>query len=138
MNNFSGAFNDAQLALKIEPKNHAIIAYLQHLTVLIQQKQKEANSLESRVNQMMSLCFEYQENSEKRLQAINNLIVLVREKAAAELVFEKDGAQQLLKVVSTDNDPEMVIAGLRVFVEFMNHDKLVSHLYVYSLRLSPS
>ncbi|KAL5014688.1 hypothetical protein ScPMuIL_008958 [Solemya velum] len=116
------AYKDAALLLKVDPKNGAIQPILKRLNPVIHDKVKQENSLASRLSQMGDLAFEPTEDAEKRLQAINNLIVLAREEAGAHKICQEETLHQLTKLLDDKNN-DLVLASVRVLSCVTNKSK---------------
>lgn len=66
-------------------------------------------------------------------QAANNLIILGREEAGAERIFQNNGVSLLLQLIETKN-PELVLAAVRTLSEMCTgHKARVSSLRCYCL-----
>uniref|UniRef100_A0A8D0CGJ0 Protein unc-45 homolog B n=1 Tax=Scleropages formosus TaxID=113540 RepID=A0A8D0CGJ0_SCLFO len=102
------AFKDVQRCATIEPKNKTFLETLRRLGAEIQQKLKTTFSTDSRVQNMFDILLE-EENTGK---AANNLIVLAREDAGAERIFQNNGMSLLIQLIDTGK-PEMVLAAIR-------------------------
>lgn len=106
------AFKDVQRCATIEPKNKTFLETLRRLGADIQAKLKTTFSTDSRVQNMFDILFDEEMETEKREKAANNLIVLSREDAGAERIFQNNGVQLLLNMIETGK-PEMILASVR-------------------------
>ncbi|KAK9970971.1 hypothetical protein ABG768_026872 [Culter alburnus] len=106
------AFKDVQRCATIEPKNKTFLETLRRLGAEIQQKLKTTFSTDSRVQNMFDILFSDESDKEKREKAANNLIVLAREDAGAERIFENNGVPLLVQLIDTGK-PEMILAAVR-------------------------
>lgn len=106
------AFKDVQRCATIEPKNKTFLETLRRLGAEIQAKLKTTFSTDSRVQNMFDILLDEEMETDKREKAANNLIVLSREDAGAERIFQNNGVQLLLNMIETGK-PEMILAAVR-------------------------
>ncbi|XP_035999482.1 protein unc-45 homolog B isoform X1 [Fundulus heteroclitus] len=105
------AFKDVQRCATLEPKNKTFLETLRRLGGEIQAKLKTTFSTDSRVQNMFDILLDEEMDKEKKEKAANNLIVLSREDAGAERIFENNGVPLLLNMVETGK-PEMILAAV--------------------------
>uniref|UniRef100_A0A6I8PAR0 Protein unc-45 homolog B n=1 Tax=Ornithorhynchus anatinus TaxID=9258 RepID=A0A6I8PAR0_ORNAN len=106
------AFKDAQRCATLQPRNETFRETLRRLSAGIQAKLHDQFSTDSRVRTMFAILLDENSEAEKREKAANNLIVLGREEAGAEMIFRNDGVGLLLKLLETRR-PELVLAAVR-------------------------
>ncbi|KAM8866318.1 protein unc-45 homolog B isoform 1-T1 [Synchiropus picturatus] len=106
------AFKDVQRCATVEPKNKTFQETLRRLGAEIQAKLKTTFSTDSRVQNMFDILLGEEMDKEKMEKAANNLIVLSREDAGAERIFQNNGVQLLLNMIETGK-PEMILAAIR-------------------------
>uniref|UniRef100_A0A671U8G3 Protein unc-45 homolog B n=1 Tax=Sparus aurata TaxID=8175 RepID=A0A671U8G3_SPAAU len=106
------AFKDVQRCATLEPKNKTFLETLRRLGADIQAKLKTTFSTDSRVQNMFEILLDDEMEKDKREKAANNLIVLSREDAGAERIFQNNGVQLLLNMIETGK-PEMILAAVR-------------------------
>uniref|UniRef100_A0A8C2HUD4 Protein unc-45 homolog B n=2 Tax=Cyprinus carpio TaxID=7962 RepID=A0A8C2HUD4_CYPCA len=106
------AFKDVQRCATLEPKNKTFLETLRRLGADIQQKLKTTFSTDSRVQNMFDILFSDESDKEKQEKAANNLIVLAREDAGAERIFQNNGVPLLVQLIDTGK-PEMILAAIR-------------------------
>ncbi|XP_073322522.1 protein unc-45 homolog B [Pagrus major] len=106
------AFKDVQRCATLEPKNKTFIETLRRLGADIQAKLKTTFSTDSRVQNMFDILLDDEMEKDKREKAANNLIVLSREDAGAERIFQNNGVPLLLNMIETGK-PEMILAAVR-------------------------
>ncbi|KAM3852133.1 protein unc-45 homolog B [Vipera latastei] len=106
------AFKDVQRCATIEPRNQSFQEALRRLGTNIQEKLHFQFSTDARVQQMFEILLDEKSEKEKREKAANNLIVLGREEAGAERIFQNNGLNLLLKLIETKN-PELILAATR-------------------------
>lgn len=66
---------------------------------------------------MMDLAFETKGDSEKRETAMNNLLVLARERAGAEIMFNEKVVPKLIKILKLEKNEEIIIIAIRIIAE---------------------
>ncbi|XP_029017317.1 protein unc-45 homolog B isoform X1 [Betta splendens] len=106
------AFKDVQRCATLEPKNKTFLETLRRLGADIQAKLKTTFSTDSRVQNMFDILLNEEMETDKREKAANNLIVLSREDAGAERIFQNNGVPLLLNMIDTGK-PEMILAAIR-------------------------
>ncbi|NXA54132.1 UN45B protein, partial [Nothocercus julius] len=106
------AFKDAQKCATMEPRNKNFQETLRRLGADIQEKLRIQFSTDMRVQKMFEILLDENSEKEKREKAANNLIVLGREEAGAERIFQNNGVHLLLQLIETKN-PEMILAAVR-------------------------
>uniref|UniRef100_A0A672L1A5 UNC-45/Cro1/She4 central domain-containing protein n=1 Tax=Sinocyclocheilus grahami TaxID=75366 RepID=A0A672L1A5_SINGR len=111
------AFKDVQRCATLEPKNKTFLETLRRLGAEIQQKVmiislKTTFSTDSRVQNMFDILFADESDKEKQEKAANNLIVLAREDAGAERIFQNNGVPLLVQLIDTGK-PDMILAAIR-------------------------
>nr|XP_020450187.1 protein unc-45 homolog B isoform X2 [Monopterus albus]XP_020450188.1 protein unc-45 homolog B isoform X2 [Monopterus albus] len=106
------AFKDVQRCATLEPKNKTFLETLRRLGSEIQAKLKTTFSTDSRVQNMFDILLNEEIEKDKREKAANNLIVLSREDAGAERIFQNNGVPLLLNMIETGK-PEMMLAAVR-------------------------
>ncbi|KAK2505645.1 hypothetical protein MC885_003987 [Smutsia gigantea] len=106
------AFKDVQRCATLEPRNQRFQETLRRLNASIQEKLRVQFSTDSRVQKMFEILLDANSEADKLDKAANNLIVLGREEAGAERIFQNNGVALLLQLVDTKR-PELVLAAVR-------------------------
>ncbi|XP_074119649.1 protein unc-45 homolog B isoform X1 [Sminthopsis crassicaudata] len=106
------AFKDVQRCATLEPQNRNFQETLRRLNSSIHEKLHVQFSTDSRVQKMFEILLDENSETEKREKAANNLIVLGREDAGAEKIFQNNGVALLLQLLDTKK-PELVLAAIR-------------------------
>ncbi|KAG8440608.1 hypothetical protein GDO86_006381 [Hymenochirus boettgeri] len=110
------AILDLQRCLTLEPKNKVFQEAVRNLGIHAQEKARIMLSTDSRVDQMFQILLDPEEkDAEKQQKAAQNLIVLAREDAGAEKIFQSDGIRLLLRMLETKKS-DMILAALRALV----------------------
>ena len=110
---YEEAYRDAMTLMKVDPKNTAIQPMLRKLNQIIQSKVEKQNSTDNKVNQMFDISFKEGEE-DKRLTAIQNLVVLAREPAGAEKIFQSGGVPSLIQMMEMEKQLELRLTAIRV------------------------
>lgn len=66
---------------------------------------------------MLDLTFNMTLDKEKRETAMNNLLVLARERAGSEEIFKENGANKIVKLIKTEKDEKMICIAIRIIAE---------------------
>ena len=66
---------------------------------------------------MFELAFDLHTDKEKRETAMNNLLVLSREKAGAEVMFSERVVSKIVKLLKTEKNEEIILAAIRIIAE---------------------
>ncbi|KAM8974607.1 protein unc-45 homolog A [Pelodytes ibericus] len=110
------ALLDLQRCLTLEPKNKVFQEALRNLGVRTQEKVRLMASTDSRVDQMFKILLDPDEkDTEKQQKAAQNLVVLAREDAGAEKIFQSDGVRLLQRMMETKKG-DMMLAAMRTLV----------------------
>ncbi|CAI5445814.1 unnamed protein product [Caenorhabditis angaria] len=120
------AFNDAKEALRLSPKDKAIVEALQRLVKANNDRIKEATSMTNKVDEMQKLAFKGESKStEQKLTALNNLLVLSRESETGATGVWNNGSIVTF-VFSLINDSaeneEVVVTATRVLDETLKNN----------------
>lgn len=71
---------------------------------------------------MLDLAFNASADKEKRETAMNNLLVLAREKAGAEEIFEKEGVSKIVQLVKVEKNDELICSAIRIVGELCKNN----------------
>ncbi|KAJ8414954.1 hypothetical protein AAFF_G00024770 [Aldrovandia affinis] len=126
------AYKDVQRCATIEPKNKTFIDTLRRLGAEIQQKLKTTFSTDSRVQSMFDILLDEEMDKEKREKAVNNLIVLAREDAGSERIFQNNGVQLLQTLIETGK-VEMILAAVRTLSGMCTGHKARATAIIHSM-----
>uniref|UniRef100_A0A4W2GK21 Protein unc-45 homolog B n=1 Tax=Bos indicus x Bos taurus TaxID=30522 RepID=A0A4W2GK21_BOBOX len=106
------AFKDVQRCATLEPQNQSFQETLRRLNTSIQEKLRVQFSTDSRVQTMFEILLDRNSEADKLEKAANNLIVLSREEAGAERIFQNNGVALLMQLLDTKR-PELMLAAVR-------------------------
>uniref|UniRef100_A0A8B9E8R4 Unc-45 myosin chaperone A n=1 Tax=Anser cygnoides TaxID=8845 RepID=A0A8B9E8R4_ANSCY len=110
------AISDLQRCVSLEPKNKAFQEALRALGSSMHEKMKTMSCTDSKVEQMFQILLDPEEkDADKKQKAAQNLIVLAREEAGAEKIFQSDGVRLLTRLLDTAK-ADLMLAALRTLV----------------------
>lgn len=119
---YEEAYRDARQILNDDPTNKTIQPTLERLHRIVQDRVREHAQTHTKIEQMIKIALELTETKEKRESALNNLIVLARQHAAAEHMIKTGVVLQIKKLLKVEKDREIYVAGVRVIGELCKHD----------------
>ncbi|XP_043501307.1 protein unc-45 homolog B [Polistes fuscatus] len=114
---FEEAYRDARYIISVDPGNKAIQPIIARLHEIVQDRHKQNSRISSRVSQMIDITFDPQYDKEKRETAINNLLVLSRERAGADIMFNEGIASKIMKLLKLEKNEEIVTTAIRIVAE---------------------
>ncbi|XP_064525469.1 protein unc-45 homolog A isoform X1 [Pseudopipra pipra] len=110
------AVGDLQRCVSLEPRNKAFQEALRALGSSMHEKMKTMSCTDSKVQQMFQILLDpKEEDADKKQKAVQNLIVLAREEAGAEKIFQSDGVRLLTQLLDTAK-ADLMLAALRTLV----------------------
>lgn len=120
---YEEAYRDATQIFKDDPSNKTIQPILERLYKIVQEKARQNAQTGNKLVSMVKIVFDITENSEKRETAMNNLLVLSREHAGAEIMVKSTVIQQIKKLLKVEKNREIYITGIRVIGELCKHSE---------------
>ncbi|GAB5580791.1 protein unc-45 homolog B [Prionailurus iriomotensis] len=136
------AFKDVQRCATLEPRNQNFQETLRRLNTSIQEKEDKSStevlrvqfSTDSRVQKMFEILLDENSEADKLEKAANNLIVLGREEAGAERIFQNNGVALLLQLVDTKR-PELVLAAVRTLSGMCSGHRARATVILHAVRI---
>ncbi|XP_044106424.1 protein unc-45 homolog B isoform X3 [Neovison vison] len=128
------AFKDVQRCATLEPRNQNFQETLRRLNTSIQEKLHVQFSTDSRVQKMFEILLDENSESDKLEKAANNLIVLGREEAGAEMIFQNNGVGLLLQLLDTKR-PELVLAAVRTLSGMCSGHRARATVILHAVRI---
>ncbi|KAM8943204.1 protein unc-45 homolog B isoform 1-T3 [Lycaon pictus] len=128
------AFKDVQRCATLEPRNQNFQETLRRLNTSIQEKLRVQFSTDSRVQKMFEILLDESSDADKLEKAANNLIVLGREEAGAERIFQNNGVALLLQLVDTKR-PELVLAAVRTLSGMCSGHRARATVILHAVRI---
>jgi len=122
LNKIDSAYTDAKEVHNLDPKNKAIEPVLVRLHKAVQAKMSELAKTSNKVKSMFDIVFTIEGESEKREKGADNLIVLAREKAGAELLFKEGVVNRIARLLKVEKNKKIRLSCIRVFGELARKD----------------
>jgi len=119
---FEEAYRDARQIHTVDPGNKAIQPILERLHQIVQDRMQQNAQTTNKVAQMFRYTFDMEEEKDKRETAINNLLVLAREKAGAEIMYEKGIVNKICSLLKVEKDKNMFLSGVRIVGELCKNN----------------
>lgn len=139
--NFAEAFKCALYLQRMQPTNEEVISTLQRLNARIQKLNTEQNSTENRVRSMLKFIGAEGEKmgltAEKRVQAANNLVALVRDDAGRKCFTKQKGFTVLMDLMKDGTiKSEVRLALVRVLTELADGSEDLARLVLQNVGAS--
>nr|XP_025707331.1 protein unc-45 homolog B isoform X1 [Callorhinus ursinus] len=128
------AFKDVQRCATLEPRNQNFQETLRRLNTSIQEKLRVQFSTDSRVQKMFEILLDENSEADKLEKAANNLIVLGREEAGAQMIFQNNGVGLLLQLMDTKR-PELVLAAVRTLSGMCSGHRARATVILHAVRI---
>ncbi|KAL4663224.1 hypothetical protein H8959_015884 [Pygathrix nigripes] len=128
------AFKDVQRCATLDPRNQNFQETLRRLNTNIQEKLRVQFSTDLRVQKMFEILLDENSEADKREKAANNLIVLGREEAGAEKIFQNNGVALLLQLLDTKK-PELVLAAVRTLSGMCSGHRARATVILHAVRI---
>lgn len=119
---YEEAYRDARQILNDDPNNKAIQPTLERLHQVVQERARQNAQTHTKIEQMTKIAFDLKEDKEKRETAMNNLLVLAREKAGSDFIIKSSIVQQIKRLLKVEKNRELYLAGIRIIGELCKHD----------------
>lgn len=116
---FEEAYRDARAVLNEEPGNKAIQPILEKLHNVVQERARKNAQVETKVESMTKICFDLTADKEKRETAMNNLLVLARERVGSEIIVQSNVVQEIKRLLKVEKNREIYIAGIILWTKFI-------------------
>lgn len=124
---FEEAYRDARTIWNNDPSFKPIQASLEKLHLVVQDRARQNSQTSTKVQKMFELAFDVGAEKSKRETAMSNLVVLAREKAGADIMFQEGIAQRVGKLFKVEKNDEILISAIRVIddicVKSLDHTK---------------
>ncbi|KAI4566161.1 hypothetical protein MJG53_014838 [Ovis ammon polii x Ovis aries] len=128
------AFKDVQRCATLEPQNQSFQETLRRLNTSIQEKLRVQFSTDSRVQTMFEILLDRNSEADKLEKAANNLIVLSREEAGAERIFQNNGMALLMQLLDTKK-PELMLAAVRTLSGMCSSHRARATAILHAVRI---
>ncbi|CAH1980069.1 unnamed protein product [Acanthoscelides obtectus] len=117
------AYRDATQIFKDDPTNKEIQPVLSRLLPIVQERARQNAQTSNRLESMTKIVFDVTQPTDKRETAMNNLLVLAREHAGAEIMVKTPVVQQIKKLLKVEKNKEIFVTGIRVIGELCKHNE---------------
>ncbi|XP_030373761.1 protein unc-45 homolog B [Scaptodrosophila lebanonensis] len=111
---YEEAYKDATALFKADPGNKTVQPMLHRLHQIVQERVERNSKTSNKVKQMMELTFDVALPLEKRRSGANNLVVLARETAGAELLYKENCIAKISSLAKYEKDSEIYVNMIRV------------------------
>lgn len=118
---YEEAYRDARQIASIDPNNKAIKPALERLHQIVQDRLRQNAQTQTKVETMNKVAFDMSADKDKREAAMNNLIVLARENAGAEIIMKFGIVHQIKKILKVEKNKELFVASIRIIGELCKH-----------------
>ncbi|XP_057317799.1 protein unc-45 homolog B [Microplitis mediator] len=120
---YEEAYRDARFVVNSDPSNKAIQPILARLFEIVEERLRQNSRTSAKVSQMFEMAFNLESDKEKRAAAMNNLLVLSRERAGAEAMFKEGIITKILKLLKIEkNNDEIITASIRIIAELCKNN----------------
>lgn len=111
---FEEAYKDARTIWNNDPNFKPIQPYLERLHKIVQDRVTLNAQTSTKVKKMFEIAFDVGAEKSKRETAMSNMVVLAREKAAADVMFHEGVATRVSKLFKVEKNDEILINAIRV------------------------
>lgn len=118
---FEEAYRDAREVIYEDPSNKAVQPILERLHKIVQERARKNAQTTTKVESMKQVAFDLNCDKEKRETAINNLLVLAREKAGRLVMLKAGIVQEIKRLLKVEKNQQIYIALIRIVGELCKH-----------------
>lgn len=111
---FEEAYRDARTLWNNDPTFKVIQPTLERLHKIVQDRVALNAQTSTKVKKMFELAFDVGAEKSKRESAMNNLVVLARENAGADIMFREGIATHVSKLFKVEKNDEILVSAIRV------------------------
>lgn len=131
MERYEEAFRDARTIWNNDPTFKTIQPVLERLHKIVQDRVAINAQTSTKVQKMFEIAFDLAAEKSKRESALNNMVVLAREKAGADVMFREGIATRVSKLFKIEKNDELLISAIRVIddicVKSLHYTKSIIH-----------
>lgn len=114
---FEEAYKDLRTIHTQDPNNKMIKPHLERLHAIVQERARDRAQTSNKVTKMFEIAFDIAAPKEKREQAMNNIVVLARETAGAEVMLRDGLVTRIGKLLKVEKNNEIIINAVRAIDE---------------------
>lgn len=119
---YEEAYRDARTIQNEDPNNKAIQPILEKLHTIVQERARKNAQVTTKVESMTKISFDVTADKEKRETAMNNLLVLSREKAGSEIIIKSNVVQEIKRLLKVEKNRDIYVAAIRIIAELCKHN----------------
>lgn len=119
---FEEAYRDARLIHRVDPTNKAIQPFLSRLHTKVEDRLKENTQTENKIRQMFKYAFSIEEDPEKRVKAVSNLIVLCKETQGSKALIEAGVIEKVAQLMKIEKNKEIILGCIRTIGQLCQDD----------------
>lgn len=113
MERFEEAYRDLRAIHTQDPNNKIIKPHLERMHAIVQERARQRAQTSNKVTQMFQIAFDLAAAKEKREQAMNNIVVLARETAGAEIMMKEGLVHQIGKLLKVEKNNDIITNAIR-------------------------
>lgn len=117
LNKFEEAYRDARAVWNADPSNKAIQPLLERLHAIVQDRVRQHAQTANKVTQMFEIAFDLGAEKSKRETAMNNIVVLAREKAGSEIMLKEGIIPKIGRIIKVDKNNDIAVNAIRAIDE---------------------
>lgn len=110
---FEEAYRDLRAIHTQDPNNKIIKPHLERMHAIVQERARQRAQTSNKVTQMFQIAFDLAAAKEKREQAMNNIVVLARETAGAEIMMKEGLVHQIGKLLKVEKNNDIITNAIR-------------------------
>lgn len=114
---FEEAYRDAVSVWNVDKSDKSVKNFLERVHVIVQRRAEENAQTSSKVQKMMELAFDMEKPKDTRVSAMNNILVLAREPAGAEILFKEGVIQKIVNLLKYEKNREINVNAIRTVGE---------------------
>lgn len=111
---YEEAYRDAKTIFTVDPSNKSVQPVLARLHAIVQERARQNSLTSNKVEQMLKLAFTLDEETEKRVKAMTNLLVLSKENSGAEIMLKNGIVQKIQQLLKVEKKPEIYVNAVRI------------------------
>ncbi|XP_012288302.1 protein unc-45 homolog B [Orussus abietinus] len=119
---YEEAYRDAAKVVSLDPNNKAIQPIIARLFEIVQERNRENSRVNAKVAQMFEVAFDISKDKEHRESGMNNLLVLAKERAGAEVMFKEGIVSKIMKLLKIEKNEEILITAIRIVAELCKNN----------------
>lgn len=117
MEKIEEAYKCARDAWNMDPKNVDLQKMLERMHSVVQEKISQHNLTSTKITQMTQIAFDLASGQEKRITAMNNILVLSRKPVSADILFKEGVFLKIQKLLKVEKNDEVYLSAIRIVGE---------------------